>query len=55
MTHKKIIDYPDVTEGTRIGHIARKLASKLSPEQRADQLRKAMAKIYPNGIPPNRH
>jgi hypothetical protein len=29
-----------------MGHIARRLASKLTPEQKAEYFRKGMAKIY---------
>ena len=46
MSRTRVIDYPDVTEGTKMARIARKLASKLTPEERAEQLRKAMEKIY---------
>jgi hypothetical protein len=40
------IEYPDKTAGTELGHVARRLASKLTPQQRAEHFRKGMAKIY---------
>jgi hypothetical protein len=40
------IDYPEKTEGSEIAAYARKAASKLSAEERAEQLREAMAKVY---------
>ena len=43
---KKKLDYPDETNGTRWAAEARKLASKLTPEQRAEHFRRAMVKIY---------
>jgi hypothetical protein len=46
MSRTKLVDYPEVTEGTKLAAIARKLASKLTPEQRAEHLRNAMEKIY---------
>ena len=45
-SNKKKLDYPDATDGTRWAAKARKLASKLTPEQEADHFRQAMAKIY---------
>jgi len=43
---KKKLDYPDETEGNRLAAKARKLASKLSPEQRREHFNAAMAIIY---------
>jgi hypothetical protein len=42
----KKIDYPEKTEGSGIASYARKAASKLTPEERAEQLREAMVKVY---------
>ncbi|MGH7953537.1 MAG: hypothetical protein ACREFE_16705 [Limisphaerales bacterium] len=43
--HKKF-DYPDETPGSRLAAKARKLASKLTPEQEAEHFRRGMAMIY---------
>jgi hypothetical protein len=39
-------DYPDETPGSRLAAKARKLASKLTPEQRQEHFNGAMAMIY---------
>ncbi|MBI3852412.1 MAG: hypothetical protein HY298_19320 [Verrucomicrobia bacterium] len=43
---RKRLDYPDVTNGTRWAAEARRLASKLTPEQEAEYIRRGMAKVY---------
>jgi len=43
---QKKLDYPDETEGSRIAAKTRKLASKLTPEQRREFIRRAMVRIY---------
>ena len=43
---RKKLDYPEGTEGSRLAAKIRKLASKLTPEQEDDYLRRGMAKIY---------
>jgi hypothetical protein len=43
---RKKLDYPDATNGTRWAAEARRLASKLTPEDEAEHIRRAMAKIY---------
>lgn len=43
---RKKLDYPEVTEGSRIAAKIRKLASKLTPEEEAEYFRRGMAKIY---------
>ena len=43
---RKKLDYPEETEGSRLAAKARKLASKLSPEQRRELFRRAMVRIY---------
>ena len=43
---RKKLDYPNVTNGTRWAAEARRLASKLTPEQEAEHFRRAMAKVY---------
>ncbi len=43
---KKKLDYPEVTEGSRLAAKVRKLASKLTPEEEAENFRRGMAKIY---------
>ena len=43
---RKKLDYPQVTNGTRWAAEARKLASKLTPEEEAEHFRRAMAKVY---------
>ena len=43
---RKKLDYPEVTNGTRWAAEARRLASKLTPEQEAEHFRRAMAKVY---------
>ena len=39
-------DYPEETSGSRLAAKARKLASKLTPEQRREHFNGAMAMIY---------
>ena len=43
---RKKLDYPDTTIGSRLARRARKLASKLTPEQRREHLNGAIAMIY---------
>ena len=43
---RKKLDYPEVTEGSRLAAKVRKLASKLTPEEEAENFRRGMAKIY---------
>ena len=43
---RKKLDYPETTAGSRLAVKARKLASKLSPEQRREHFNGAMAMIY---------
>ena len=43
---RKKPDYPEVTNGTRWAAQARKLASKLTPEEEAEHFRRAMVKVY---------
>jgi len=43
---RKNLDYPDETNGTRWAAEARKISSKMSPAERAEQFRQAMVKIY---------
>ena len=43
---KKKLDYPEETTGSRLAAKARKLASKLTPEQRREHFNEAMAMIY---------
>ena len=43
---RKELDYPDVTNGTRWAAEARRLASKMTPSERAEHFRQAMVKIY---------
>lgn len=43
---RKKLDYPDVTNGTRWAAEARRLASKLTPEQEAEHFAQAMVKIH---------
>ena len=43
---RKKLDYPDETNGTRWAAEARRLASKMSPAERAEHFRQAMLKIY---------
>ena len=42
----KRTEYPDETKGSRSAAQARRLASKMTPEERADHFRKAMLKVY---------
>lgn len=42
----KKLDYPEGTAGSRLAAKARKLASKLTPEQRRARFNTAMAMIY---------
>ena len=43
---KKKLDYPEETSGSRLAAKARKLASKLTPEEEAEHFRRGMAMIY---------
>ncbi len=43
---QKKLDYPETTAGSRLAAKARKLASKLTPEQEAEHFRRGMAIIY---------
>ena len=43
---RKKLDYPVVTEGSRLAAKVRKLASKLTPEEEAEHFLRGMAKIY---------
>jgi hypothetical protein len=43
---QKKFDYPEATPGSRLAAKARKLASKLTPEQEAEHFRRGMAIIY---------
>jgi hypothetical protein len=43
---RKKLDYPDETEGSRMAAKARKLASKLTPEERRAHFNAAMVLIY---------
>lgn len=43
---RKKLDYPDETEGSRIAAKARKMASKLTPEERRAHFNAAMVLIY---------
>jgi len=43
---QKKLDYPAETPGSRLAAKARKLASKLTPEQEAEHFRRGMAMIY---------
>jgi hypothetical protein len=42
----KKLDYPEETPGSRLAAKARKLASKLTPEEEAEHFRRGMAMIY---------
>ena len=43
---QKKLDYPEETPGSRLAAKARKLASKLTPEEEAEHFRRGMARIY---------
>ena len=43
---RKVLDYPEETNGTKWAAKARKMASKLTAEQEAEHFRRAMVKIY---------
>jgi hypothetical protein len=43
---QKRLDYPQETPGSRLAAKARKLASKLTPEQRRAHFNEAMTMIY---------
>jgi hypothetical protein len=43
---RKKLDYPDKTNGTRWAAEARRIASKMTPAERAEHFRQAMVKIY---------
>ena len=45
VTQKKL-DYPEETPGSRLAAKARKLANKLTPEQRREHFNRAMTMIY---------
>jgi hypothetical protein len=42
----KKLDYPEITSGSRLAAKARKLANKLTPEQRREHFNGAMTMIY---------
>jgi len=43
---RKRLDYPETTAGSRLAAKARKLASRLTPEQRREHFNQAMTMIY---------
>jgi hypothetical protein len=43
---QKRLDYPEETPGSRLAAKARKLANKLTPEQRREHFNAAMTMIY---------
>ncbi|MBI3852411.1 MAG: hypothetical protein HY298_19315 [Verrucomicrobia bacterium] len=43
---RKKLDYPDQTEDSRLAAKARKLASRLTPEERRAHFNAAMVKIF---------
>ena len=43
---QKVPDYPEETAGSQLAAKARKLAGKLTPEQRREHFNGAMAMIY---------
>ena len=43
---RKKLDYPEETNGTRWAAEARRLASKLTPEEEAAHFARAMVKVY---------
>ena len=43
---RRKLDYPEVTEGSRLASKIRKLASALTPEEEAECFRRGMARIY---------
>ncbi|HEY3760634.1 MAG TPA: hypothetical protein VGN23_02700 [Verrucomicrobiae bacterium] len=43
---QKRLDYPETTSGSRLAAKARKLASKLTPEQRREHFNEAMTMIF---------
>ena len=43
---QKKLDYPEETEGSRLAAKVRKLASKLTPQEEAENFRRGMARIY---------
>ena len=43
---RKKLNYPQETEGSRLAARIRKLASKLTPEEEAEHLRRGMAKVH---------
>ena len=43
---QKKLDYPDETSGSRLAAKARKMASKLTPEEEAEHFRRGMTMIY---------
>ena len=45
-TRPKQLEYPETTEGSRLAAKARKMAGKLSAEQRREHFNGAMAMIY---------
>jgi len=45
-TAPKKLDYPEETPGSRLAAKARKLANKLTTEQRREHFNKAMTMIY---------
>jgi hypothetical protein len=44
--HKRKLEYPAETNGTRWAGQARKMAGKLNPEEEAAHFARAMVKIY---------
>lgn len=46
---RKKLDYPTETEGSRLAAKARKIASKLTPEERRAHFNAAMVLIYGGG------
>ena len=43
---RRKLDYPDETNGTRWAAEARRIASKMTPEEEAEHFRRAMVKVY---------
>jgi hypothetical protein len=43
---RKKLEYPEETNGTRWATEARRMASKMTAAERAEQFRQAMVKIY---------
>ena len=47
---QKKLDYPEETPGSRLAAKARKLANKLTPEQRREHFNGAMTMIYGRNV-----